>query len=68
MNLKSFDFFRKIQTEQELSSTTGGCFTLFSLVVLLFLSKVALILIGLSIQDFTRVEYETSLVIKNDKN
>jgi hypothetical protein len=32
--LKSFDFFRKIQTDQELSSTTGGFFTLAALAVL----------------------------------
>jgi hypothetical protein len=31
--LKSFDFFRKIQTDQELTSATGGIFTIISLVV-----------------------------------
>ena len=31
--LKSFDFFRKIQTDQELTSATGGLFTLISLIV-----------------------------------
>lgn len=32
--LKSFDFFRKIQTDQQLTSATGGVFTLVALVVL----------------------------------
>ena len=31
--LKYFDFFRKIRTDQELTSTTGGCFTILALVV-----------------------------------
>ena len=31
--LKSFDFFRKIQTDQELTSTTGGVFTIIALIV-----------------------------------
>ena len=34
--LKSFDFFRKIQTDQELTSTTGGFFTIIALVVNIF--------------------------------
>jgi hypothetical protein len=31
--LKSFDFFRKIQTDQELTSATGGLFTLAAIAV-----------------------------------
>ena len=31
--LKSFDFFRKIRTDQELTSTTGGFFTILSIIV-----------------------------------
>jgi len=31
--LKSFDFFRKIQTDQELTSATGGIFTVIALIV-----------------------------------
>ena len=61
MNLKSFDFFRKIQTEQELTSATGGMFTIASLIV-------AFILIILSIQDFTADQYRTFLAVKNDPN
>lgn len=37
--LKSFDFFRKIQTDQELTSATGGLFTIVALVVRLFLFR-----------------------------
>ena len=59
MGLKSFDFFRKIQSEQQLSSETGGIFTISSLIV-------AAILIILSIQDFTSVQYTTNLTIRND--
>lgn len=59
MGLQSFDFFRKIQSEQELSSSTGGIFTIGSLIV-------ASILILLSIQDFTTAQYVTSLVVRND--
>ena len=61
MGLKSFDFFRKVQTEQELSSSAGGIFTIVSLVI-------AGLLIFSSYQDFTRVEYRTSLAVKNDPN
>ncbi len=32
--LKSFDFFRKIRTDQELTSTTGGFFTIVSIIVI----------------------------------
>ena len=31
--LKSFDFFRKIQTDQELTSATGGIFTFIAIIV-----------------------------------
>jgi hypothetical protein len=31
--LRSFDFFRKIRTEQQLTSATGGFFTIISLIV-----------------------------------
>lgn len=31
--LKSFDFFRKLQTDQELTSATGGFFTLIAITV-----------------------------------
>lgn len=46
MGLRYFDIFRRIQTEQELSSSTGGIFTIFSLLVAIFL-------ISLSLKDFT---------------
>ncbi len=36
MNLKSFDIFRKIQSEVHSGSVTGGIFTLFALIVIFF--------------------------------
>ena len=57
--LKSFDFFRKIQTDQELTSTTGGFFTLIALAS-------AALLIFYSIQDYTADKYYTFLAVKND--
>lgn len=61
MGLKSFDFFRKVQSEQELSSSAGGIFTIVSLIVAAFL-------IFSSYQDFTQVQYRTMLTVKNDPN
>lgn len=31
--LKSFDYFRRVQGDQELSSSTGGIFTLIAIIV-----------------------------------
>lgn len=50
--LKSVDFFRKIRTDQELTSATGGCFTIISLIVITIITQAAGILIILSLQDF----------------
>lgn len=66
--LKSFDFFRKIQTDQELTSTTGGIFTLISLIVSYPSSQIAGILIVMSLQDFYQEKYYTFLAIKNDNS
>ena len=64
--LKSFDFFRKIQTDQELTSTTGGVFTIVALIVVIYSMQVAGILIFLSLQDFYQEKYYTFLAVKND--
>jgi hypothetical protein len=64
--LKSFDFFRKIRTEQELTSATGGFFTIISLIVHLTYIQAAGLLILLSLQDFYQEKYFTFLSVKND--
>ena len=66
--LKSFDFFRKIQTDQELTSATGGLFTLAALTVRQKIMQAAAILILFSLQDFYQEKYYTFLSIKNDES
>jgi hypothetical protein len=61
--LKSFDFFRKIQTDQQLTSATGGVFTLVALVVYSVPTKIAGFLILYSIQDFYTEQYYTFLAV-----
>lgn len=64
--LKSFDFFRKIRTDQELTSATGGLFTIISLIVPPILTQAAGFLILLSLQDFYQEKYFTFLSVQND--
>ena len=64
--LKSFDYFRKIQTDQELTSATGGVFTLIALIVCTNFIQIAAFLVYYSFKDYYSSSYQTFLDLRND--
>jgi hypothetical protein len=60
MNLKSFDIFRKIQTDVHPGTKTGGMFTVMAFIL-------GGLLLFHSLSEYYTEKYTTSLIIENDE-
>lgn len=61
MNLRSFDIFRKIQSDIHPGTRTGGIFTMLAFVL-------GGLLLFHSLNEYYTEKYTTSLIIENDEN
>lgn len=60
MNLKSFDIFRKIQSDVHPGTKTGGLFTVIAFIV-------GGLLLFHSLNEYYSEKYTTSLIIQSDE-